>query len=118
MIIGDLVALAKAGYTPAQVKEILSLQVPEANGKPEEPAAIFPKEETQPEPENNVPEAEVTANENSGGELQETIDSLKAELEKVKRDLAEAQENNIRRDNSGNKPNKQEQLNNIVRAFM
>ena len=40
MIIGDLVALAKAGYTPAQVKEILALQEPKAESKPEEPAAM------------------------------------------------------------------------------
>lgn len=118
MIIGDLVALAKAGYTPAQVKEILALQEQKAESKEEEPAAIIPKEEPQPEPENKQPEAEATEVKNSEAELQSTIESLKAELEKVKSDLAEAQNANVRRDNSGNKPDRTQAINDIVRAFM
>ena len=117
-IISDLAALARAGFTPAQVKEILKVQGTEAESKPEEAAEIIPKEETQPEPQKNEPEATVPEIKDNSAQENDTMKELRLELERVKKDLAEAQQANVRRDNSGNEPNKEEQLNEIVRAFM
>ena len=116
-IISDLAALARAGFTPAQVKEILKIQVTETESKPEEVAVTIPKEELQPEPQKNEPEVTEPENKNKDQE-NETLSELRKELERVRNDLAKAQMENVRKDNSGNEPNKQEQLNDIVRAFM
>lgn len=115
MLIGDLVALARAGYTPAQVKEILAMQTNEAESKPEEAAEILPREEAQPEQQNNEPEAEAPASRNND---QEEIAKLQKELEQVKADLIKAQNMNLRQNNAGKEKSQDEALQDIVRAFM
>lgn len=88
----DLIALAKAGYTPANVKELIALSEtaePQKTEEPEEPAGalIEPKPaEAKPE-ENKAPEKEPEAN------PEETVD-YKALYEKSQADLKAAQEAN------------------------
>ena len=116
MIISDLVALARAGYTPAQVKEILAMQTSETEGKTEEAPEIPPKEEAQPEEQKKEPE--VKADESKNKEQNEEIARLQKELEKVKADLLKAQNMNTRQNNAGDEKSKDEVLNDIVRSFM
>lgn len=117
-IISDLAALARAGFTPAQVKEILKIQDGNSESKPEEPAAIIPKEELPPEPVKKEPEEKPLEDKNKEPETNETIENLRAELEKVRSDLVKAQNLNIRADNSGEQKNTTDTINDIVRAFM
>lgn len=121
MNIKDLIALAKAGYTPAQVKEILSLQEePKPEEKePKEPAENLSKEKPQPEPANGPKEQEQKANENNEQlhALEEKVGLLTTELAKTKEELAIAQKNNLKKDNSKDKP-ADNTVDDIVRGFM
>lgn len=58
MNIKDIIALAKAGYKPGEIKELLELAVPEPEPEPE------PKKEPEPEqkePEQKEPEPDYKA---------------------------------------------------------
>ena len=114
MKFGDLIALAKAGYKPSEIKELLSLDAESAGV--EKPAETVPKEETQPEPEKTEekpadPEAEKPEDIDDMHELQ-------AEIDRLRQQLAKAQEENTKKDTSGNLKDPQEELNEIVRRFM
>lgn len=88
----DLIDLAKAGYTPANIRELISLSEkaePQKTEEPKEPAGapIEPKlAETKPE-ENKATEKEPEA------KPEETVD-YKALYEKSQADLKAAQEAN------------------------
>ena len=88
----DLIALAKAGYTPANVKELISLSEtaePQKTKEPKEDApAQTPPKSADPEPEETTaPEKEPEA------KPEETVD-YKALYEKSQADLKAAQEAN------------------------
>ena len=90
--LSDLIALAKAGYTPAQVKELMSLSEKAEPAKTEEPkedaaAPIEPKTADPKPEENKATEKEPQA------DPEETVD-YKALYEKSQADLKAAQEAN------------------------
>lgn len=120
-IFSDVVALAKAGYSPAEVKEILKLSEGAEAGKPEGAAAIEPKEATQPEQQKKEPtEAPAPAEDNSSKEvekLKQSVQRLTTELEKTKKDLSAAQKLNTSKDGSGNKE-PDTSVDDIIRGFM
>lgn len=120
MLIKDLVTLAKAGFTPAQVKELLSMETGTQPEVEETPEAV-PKEETQPEAEKTKTEAEPqTLPEDMVSELNKQILELQNELETNKKKLQEAQQKNTSADiSSAQKPkSEQEVLNGIAADFM
>lgn len=126
MIFSDIIALAKAGYSPADVKELMSLNTdtscddsalsdqkvntPDQSGsggaedKKEDPAPEPKKEE----PEKKDPEPEITTEEAA---------IYKMEIDRLKRSLAEAQKNNVTKDLS-DKLSDEDKLNNLFRGFM
>lgn len=115
MKFGDLIALAKAGYKPSEIKELLSLDAESAGV--EKPAETVPKEETQPEPEKTEekpaePEAEKPE------DINNDMHELQAEIDRLREQLAKAQKQNTSTDTSGNLKDPQEELNEIVRRFM
>lgn len=120
MIITDLVTLAKAGYTPAQVKEILSMQSSGSDNTLEEAAQTDPKEEAQQEQQNGEKtETAAAANEDKIADLMKQIEDLKKQLEFNKEQLEKAQADNASRDNSATqKQSIDEQVCDIVRGFM
>jgi hypothetical protein len=81
--IKDVVSLAKAGYKPADVKELIELSKEPEEKKPEQPAPEEKKPE-QPAPEEKEPEIDYKAKYN--------------ELLEANRKAA------LTRDNSGNEP--------------
>ena len=88
----DLIELAKAGYTPANVRELISLSEtaePQKTEEPKEdaPAPIKPKSADPDPEENKEPEKELEA------KPEETVD-YKALYEKSQADLKAAQEAN------------------------
>ena len=88
----DLIALAKAGYTPANIRELISL-----SEKSEAPKTEEPKEEAPApnEPKSAVPEPEENkaAEKEPEPKTEETVD-YKALYEKSQADLKAAQESN------------------------
>lgn len=86
----DLIALAKAGYTPANVKELITLSETADAAKAEEPQGA-PEAPTEPKSESPEPE-KTTATENEPKQAtQEEIVDYKALYEKTAAELKAAQ---------------------------
>ena len=111
MKLNDLIALAKQGYSLADIRELVSL------------ADVQEQDETQQEEKDGSEETETEKDE--GGEKEhepekddDAVDYkalFMAEKEKVEK----LQKQNIKKDNSGNEPENQEQiLEDIFRNFM
>lgn len=119
MILSDIIALARAGYTPAQVKELMQLNAEQESAKPEGAPEIPPKEEAQPEAQNGRTEErpKEADNKEATAELQKQLEDLRKNLEKAKSDLAAAQKSNASKDMTGQKE-PDTTLEDIVRSFM
>lgn len=120
MNLKDLIVLAKAGYTPAQVKEILAMPEASKTEEPKEPAETAPKEDAQPEPAKEPQEEEPKASEDKNEQLhtlEEKVGLLTTELAKTKEELAIAQKNNLKKDNSKEKQ-AENTIEDIFRGFM
>lgn len=126
MIFSDIIALAKAGYSPADVKELMALNTdsscgnsasseqivttPDQSGsegaedKKEDPAQEPKKEE--PEKKDSEPEIKT-----------EEAALYKMEIDRLKRSLAEAQKNNVTKDLS-DKLSDDDKFKNLFRGFM
>lgn len=106
----DIIALAKQGYKPADIKELLSLSTEPEPAQPEpEPA--------QPEPEQVQPEPERTQ---TGTDNSQEIEALRAQLAQTQAALKTAQQANTRQ-NLQDETKAQETINNIndwARSFM
>ncbi len=100
--LNDIVALAKQGYKPGDVKELISLSETVNADKPEEPqkaaGAIDEPKPADPEP--------VVATENNASDEPEQKDDIdyKKLYEQSQSDLKKAQEANIKKDNAPEKP--------------
>lgn len=118
MTITEIIALAKQGYKPNDIKELINLS------KEAEP-------ETDPQDENvdivdkNVDKSE--DEEKTDNPFLEELEKQKKELEEVSKQLKETQEklkqaqlNNTKKDNSGkiDEKSNQEKLNELFRDFM
>ena len=101
--IGDLITLAKAGYTPAQVKELITLSEKVDQPKPEEPQGAAPATDepksASPEPVIGAPEKEAQT---AAPEKEEI--NYKELYEKSQEDLKKAQAVNRGADASANNP--------------
>lgn len=112
----DIIELAKAGYKPSDVKELMKA-ASELESKPveaEEPAEILPKEEAQPEQVNEKKQEEIKAEDDKDIRIKQ----LEAQISDLKKDLKTVQKENTNKNLQHEKPNEQELLNNIARAFM
>lgn len=97
--ISDIVALAKAGYKPAEVKELIALSEKEMQPKPEEQpgATAAPLKPTTESPE----PVKASENEAKAAEPEKEEIDYKELYEKSQQDLKKAQEANRSADNSG-----------------
>ena len=99
--IGDLITLAKAGYTPAQVKELITLSERTEPVKTEEPQGAAPANDepksVSPEPKIEATEKEVKPDESKKEEI-----NYKELYEKTQEDLKKAQALNRGADASAN----------------
>lgn len=119
MKFSDIIALAKAGYKPNEIKDLLALQTGESetgSDDTERPAETAAKESAQPEQEKaeDTPAPGTATQDDSARQIQR----LEEEIANLKKDLQKAQASNTRTDVSGEKPDTQAQLNDIVRSFM
>lgn len=111
MNIMDLVALAKQGYTPAEVRDLLSMaQDPEPTVSEPEVQKTEPEESPQDTPE---PEVVETIN------YKELYSSAMAEIDSLKTQLDTAQKHNTSLNIAPqNVATDEETINDLVRAFM
>lgn len=109
----DIVEFAKAGWKPADVKEILEA-ASKLEVKPnEEPAETGPKEDTQPEQEKEEePKADVESSKDK------EIEQLKAQIEESNKKLAAVQESNTKKNLQGTVQSEEDRLNELARSFM
>lgn len=119
MIFGDIIALAKQGYKPADIKELLALST-EATATAEKPAEIPAEESGQPEPE-KAPAAAApeTVKEDTNEDLQKQISDLKKQLEKTQADLEIAQKaNRSGPEKASDQKTAEDALADLVRSYM
>ena len=115
--ITDLIALAKAGYTPAQVKELITLSETAEQAKPEEPQGAA---EANDKPQSASPEQEtkpVTENAEKPATPEETVD-YKALYEKTAEELKTAQAANRSQEQPDTSKQDEEHLADVIRSFM
>lgn len=111
MKFSDIIALAKAGYKPSEVKELMAMTDNQPDGA-EEPAEIPEKAPVQPEQEKaSEKPAEDPVKPDNIAEMQKQIDNLKKQL-------LEAQKKNTKSDISGGVPDPGKTLEDIARRFM
>lgn len=113
--LADVAALARAGYSVSDVKEILQMskaQPDAAAGEPEEPEEQQDKRE--PEKPNPEKEAEPGATPQA-----ENIEDLKKQVAALEEKLKQAQKNNVTKDQGEKKPQTDEEhLAAIIKGFM
>ena len=110
MIITDIIALAKAGYTPKDVKDLIALDKAESAEEPKAEGAEEPKAESAEEPE-----AEGT--EEPKAEGADIID-YQAKVAELERKIADMQKENTSKDISKDKKDTEDVLKELVRAYM
>jgi hypothetical protein len=106
---GDIIALAKQGYKPADIKELMALDIPETPEAPETEATA----EVPADPE--VSDDTATA---AKATAQPAEDNKDAEIEALRAKVSELQKTNQTVNQSGNEPDPQKDLDDIVRSFM
>ena len=116
MNFGDIVALAKQGYKPADIKELLSLDIPETTDTPATETPAQGKTEPTPEQTTLKLDDNPTPAKATGQQLESEQDKARiAELEKQVKDL---QSTNQSKDVSGHVQDPQTDIDDFVRSFM
>ncbi len=115
--LSDVAALARAGYTPSQIKELMEFEKGSKDQKPEEAKAkegaveTGPKEGTQPEQQNEEQKSEP--------EEDPKLKELQDKITKLEADLAAAQKANVNKPlNPTEEKSAQDYLNELARSFM
>lgn len=106
----DILALAKQGYTPADIKDLLSLQIPdESEAKP-------PEEDHTERAEDDDPDQQ---KDDATPEEKEPAPDYKKLYEETEQKLREAQKTNVTKNiDDPNKKDNASLLNEIVASFM
>ena len=116
--IADIVALAKQGYKPSDIKELLSF-VSSEDGAPKEDKNIQGEKTEEPETGKEQPEKE---QQKPTEEPQKVvaIDEYKKKVEELEKELENLKKENTKKDVSGNASQKSDEdiLNDITRSYM
>ena len=111
----DIVALAKAGYKPADVKELISLSETAEQSKQEEPQGAAPAID---EPKSVSPEPDRAPENTEPAKPEETVDYKKL-YEQSQEDLKKAQAANIKKDNApAQAPDPMKNLTDLVSSYL
>lgn len=118
MKFGDILALAKSGFTYTNIKELMAMDT-------DGPQELVVEDATPGITDISLTDTGVSATpapapepEKVSPDYGEEIQKLKDELQKTKADLAKAQKANAHADVSGQKPDPQKNLDDLVRSFM
>lgn len=119
MNLKDIIALAKAGYSVSDVKELISM----ASSEDTDPATQEenPKDEKTEEPETGKDTASKEPEKSTEDPAKVVaIDEYKKQIDDLKKQVRDLQEKNTHKDVSGNKNEKSNEdvINDITRSFM
>ena len=116
-LLSEIAVLAKAGYSVAEVKELLSL----AQTEPEKSEAKqLPKEDPEKKPEQEPAQGQdpKPSEDQSPEQSPEQSQDLLQKIADLEKQLKEAQAANINQNANINKKSEQEQLEDLARSFM
>lgn len=118
MNLSDIVALAKQGYKPSDIKELLSLASSEEGNPKEDKKAQEEKTEQHEDGKEQPNEAPKNSTEDSS-EKAGAIDEYKNKIAELEEKVKSLQSANVHKDNSDSKQESDEDiLNDITRSFM
>lgn len=119
MNITDIIALAKAGYKPSDVKEIIELASSKEESPKEEEKDQDKKTEQHEDGKEQPDEAPKKSTDDSSKDAN-AIDRYKKKIEELEAQLQKIQSDNVHKDNKDkdNERSDEDILNDITRAFM
>lgn len=113
----DILDLAKQGYTPKDIKELIALTV--SDGSEDKPPEEDHQEEDQIDGSSDQKDGATPEEQEQDLDYKKLYEESKQELEKVKSDLKKAQKDNTKENmDDPNKKSTDEVLQDIVRSFM
>ena len=113
MILTDIIALAKAGYSPKDIKDLIALSEP----TPQAPETPDPEPEEKPEPE--TPSIEDPTKEIPAIDEKSNVIDYQEKVKELEAKIAEMQKENVSKDISGNKTKSDNDLlADLVRKYM
>lgn len=115
-IIHDFADLARAGFTPEKMKELLTLEKAEPEKAEEPPAGTGADEKPKPAAEDPKGEPEKEPKQEPAGES-DNIEALKQKLQEAENALKAAQEANTRKDVSGDTEDPEKALKDIFASY-
>lgn len=117
----DIVALAKQGYKPNDIKELIELTKEAPEGKPEDQEKQ-PKPDEPEKPSEDKPKEEEKKDGGASPEqldYKEEVEKLKAQLQETENKLSKLQKENVRRNaDTGNEKPDAEAFADVMRSFM
>lgn len=117
MIISDLVALAKQGFTPADVKELLKMDNSHDDSA-EDPISTENGSDQKTVQKDDQQDAE-QVDDGDAIDYKTKYEDLKGKIEKLEHDLQAAQSNNVRTDISDHtEVDYEKQIQDLARSFM
>lgn len=112
--LADVAALARAGYSVSDVKEILQMSKAQPDAAAGEPEEVKEQPATEPEKPNSQKEEEPSAPQQA-----DNIEDLKKQIATLQDQLKQAQKDNINKDQGDKKPpTNEDQLAAIIKGFM
>ena len=117
MILTDIIALAKAGYSPKDIKDLIALSEP----TPQAPGAQDPEPEPEPEkkPEPETPSIEDPTKEIPAIDEKSNVINYEEKVKELEAKIAELQKENTSKDISGNETKSDDDLlADLVRKYM
>ena len=113
MILTDIIALAKAGYSPKDIKDLIALSEP----TPQAPETPDPEPEKKPEPE--TPSIEEPTKEIPAIDEKSNVIDYQEKVKELEAKIAEMQKENVSKDISGNETKSDDDmLADLVRKYM
>ena len=121
MILTDIIALAKAGYSPKDIKDLIALAEP----TPQAPGAQDPEPEQEPEKkqekkqEPETPSIEDPTKEIPAIDEKSNVINYEEKVKELEAKIAEMQKENVSKDISGNETKSDDDmLADLVRKYM
>ena len=115
MILTDIIALAKAGYSPKDIKDLIALAEP----TPQAPEAPDPEPEPEKKPEPETPSIEEPTKEIPAIDEKSNVIDYQEKVKELEAKIAEMQKENVSKDISGNETKSDDDLlADLVRKYM
>lgn len=120
MNLTDIIALAKAGYKPSDVKELMSLTSSKEESPKDDEAKNQDKKTEQHEDGKEQPDEAPKKSTDDSSTDASAIDGYKRKIEELEEKLQKLQSENVHKDNNEEDNGKSDEdiINDITRAFM